>query len=168
VPSFKETFAPVLDVEPEMGAIESSPHSVQAAGASETVLLLSFSFSLAGHATHEGLLTLCYPYSTLQPVLDRLELHAKESPMLHAEGANERVAEHLNATTVQLSVQLRPSLASAAEIGGLQVGDVLRIDHQIDKPALAYVQGKDLIEGYIGRSGKRLGFRVTGWRFEDE
>lgn len=166
--AFHETFAPVIEIAPQLGGMESNPHVLQAASPSETVLLLSYSLTLSGYSAHEGMVTVCYPYSTLQPVLDRLELHAKEQPINHAAAADERMAAHLAETVVSLKVQLSDTVVSATDLARLGVGDVLRLDHSIEAPAVGVVQGKGLVEGFVGRTGKRLGFRISGWRLDDE
>lgn len=166
--AFEETFAPVLEIAPEIGPMESNPHVVQAASPSETVLLLSYNVTLSGHSPHEGMVTVCYPFSMLQPVLDRLELHAKEQPIGQGDDADDRIAAHIAETVVSLTVRLSNSVVSAADVARLKPGDVLRLDHPVEAPALGVVQGKGLVEGYVGRTGKRLGFRMSGWRFGDE
>ena len=68
---------------------------------------------------------------------------------------------------VDFSVHLRPSPVPAGDIVGLRVGDVLRIDHKTDEPALGAVRGVDLLSGSVGTRGGRLGFRVTSWRNDE-
>jgi flagellar motor switch protein FliM len=79
--AFEETFAPVLDVSADVIGIETNPSFVQVVPPSETTLLLSYSFVVAASTKVEGLLTVCYPFSTLHPVMDRLQRHvAAEQP----------------------------------------------------------------------------------------
>lgn len=168
--AFEETFAPVLEVTPEITSVESNPHFVQAVPPTETVLLLSYNFSLSASESSEGLLTICYPYSTLQPVLDRLELHAaSEVPALEAgDEIDALISDHLNAVSVDMRVRLNTTKIPAPEIAALRPGDILRFDHRVEEPVLGLVHGRELLDGYVGRCGKRLGFRLKGWRSEDE
>jgi flagellar motor switch protein FliM len=53
---------------------------------------------------------------------------------------------------------------SARDVAVLEPGDVLRLDHRIDEPAIGLVDGVELFDGFVGRHGKRLGVRFTRWR----
>jgi flagellar motor switch protein FliM len=171
VGAFQETFAPVLDVAPDLLGIETNPSFVQVAPPSETTLLLSYSFVVAAATKVEGLLTVCYPFSTLHPVMDRLQRHvAAEQPPEEAASSDEmeQMADRLQDVAVTLSVALRPTTVSARDVAVLEPGDVLRLDHRIDEPALGLVDGVELFEGFVGRRGKRLGVRFSRWRSPGE
>ena len=77
------------------------------------------------------------------------------------------LAAQLAQMGVELCVHLRPSRIPAGDLVGLKPGDVLRLDHTTDEPALGAVRGIDLFTGSIGTRGRHLGFRVTSWRNDD-
>lgn len=169
VDAFRETFAPLLAVEPEVLGVETNPSFVQVVPPSETTLLLSYSVSLAASSTVEGLLTVCYPHPTLQPVMDRLQRHVMTEPVEVEEPAPDRgaaLAEHLSEATVPLSVQLAPTTVHARELAALEPGDVLRTNHRVDEPVRILAQGIDVLSGYLGRRGRRLAVRIVGWSEE--
>jgi flagellar motor switch protein FliM len=169
--AFEETFSPVLEVTPDVVGIETNPSFVQVVPPSETTLLLSFSFVVSAATKVEGLLTVCYPFSTLHPVMDRLQRHVAAEQAPEAEATTEEVAQmgtRLNDVEVELSVSLRPTTVSAREMAVLEPGDVLRLDHRIDEPAIGLVHGVEMFDGFVGRQGKRLGVRFARWRSPGE
>jgi flagellar motor switch protein FliM len=169
VGAFAETFAPVLSVEPEVLGVETNPSFLQVVPPSETTLLLSYAFSIAGSSAVEGLLTVCYPHPTLQPVMDRLQRHGTADPGVEQEPEEVRepwISEHLAEATVVVSACLNTTAVPARDIAGLAPGDVLSLDHRVDEPVRVRVQGIDLMAGFLGRRGRRLGVRFTGWRTE--
>ncbi|HXF73248.1 MAG TPA: FliM/FliN family flagellar motor switch protein [Actinomycetota bacterium] len=168
--AFQETFAPLLEVRPEVTSVETNPNFVQVVSPSETTLLLSYSLVLSASTRAEGLLTLCYPFSTLQPVMDRLHRHISVEQPAGPEAeppGGARVREHVEDLSVTLDVILKPTSVLARDIATLRPGDVLRLDHRVDEPALGVVGDVVLLAGFVGRRGKRLGLRVSDWRSND-
>ncbi len=169
--SLHETFDSVLEVTPSLGAIELNPHFVQAVAPSEMVLLLTYQISMAAGNRTDGLLTLCYPFSTLQPALDRVEAQGwderslRDDDAARAAGA-QLLRDHLPGVAVDVVVQLQPSAVPALDIAALRPGDVLRLDHRVGEPALALVDGEGVLEGQLGRLGRRLALQVSGWRVD--
>lgn len=169
IESFRETFAPLVRVEPDVVHVETNPSFVQVVPPSETTLLLSYTVSLAAASTVEGLLTVCYPHPTLQPVMDRLQRHAATEPAEAEESAPDRVetiASQLEEAVVPVAARLRPTTIRARELAALEPGDVLRTTHRVDEPVRILVRGVDVLGGYLGRRGRRLGVRIVGWSEE--
>jgi flagellar motor switch protein FliM len=166
--SLHETFDTVLQVTPSLGAIELNPHFVQAVAPSEMVLLLTYQISMTAGRRTDGLLTLCYPFSTLQPALDRLEAQGWEGQPSTSEtpeqpAGAEFLRDHLPGVAVEMVVQLQPSAVPALDVATLRPGDVLRLDHRVGEPAIALVDGEQVLEGHLGRLGRRLALQVSGW-----
>lgn len=169
IDAFRETFAPLVGVEPEVVGVETNPSFVQVVPPSETTLLLSYTVSVSAASTVEGLLTVCYPHPTLQPVMDRLQRHATTEPAEAEEPAPDRgaaVAEHLAEASVPVSVRLAPTTVHARELAALEPGDVLRTSHRVDEPVRVLVREVEVLAGYLGRRGRRLGVRIVGWTKE--
>ncbi len=169
IEAFRETFAPLVAVEPEVLHVETNPSFVQVVPPSETTLLLSYTVSLAAASTVEGLLTVCYPHPTLQPVMDRLQRHAVTEPVEPEEPTPDQagaIASHLEEAVVPVAVRLLPATVPARELAALEPGDVLRTSHRVDEPVRVLVRGVDVLAGYLGRRGRRLGVRIVGWSEE--
>lgn len=165
VRSLGEALEPVLNVSPELGLLETNPHMVQVTSPGDMVLLLSYRVTIAQGELTEGLLTLCYPSSTLGPVLERLALAGGTAGELTAgdqtaADVSDRIAAYLDDVDVHMSVRLTDSSVKARDLLSLGVGDVLRLDHRVGQPALVKVGDTCVLTGHVGRRGRRLGLQV--------
>jgi flagellar motor switch protein FliM len=165
-----ETLAPLLEAQPHLGTVEFNPQLVQVAAPSDMVLLLTFRLSVSQGAQTEGLVTLCYPSSTLAPVLDRLVTQLAPGAAGDGEGpdlaALELLTSHLRETTTEIAARLAPTTLTAGELAALTVGDVIRFEHRADEPVRACVGDTTLLDGHLGRRGRRLALQVRQWHVE--
>lgn len=162
--SLQDALEPTGEVAPELGTIEYNPQLVTVCPPGDMVLLLTYRMAIPQSGA-EGLLTLCYPASTLAPALDRLAAQAWSEQAAVRSGQDEEsrrlLSDSLADVDVTLSVRLDDSAVPAADLAALRVGDVLRLDHRADQPVRGHVAGVDLLEGHLGRRGRRLALQVT-------
>jgi len=163
VSALAEALEEAGDVHPALTGLEHNPQTLQAVAPSETVVLVSYRMTVASEGRTEGLCTLCWPASVVGPLL---ELAAPPPTELDRGGAGEPLRDLLQDVRVALTVRLRECPVPAADVAALQVGDVLRLDHRVDEPALVSVGGAPVLTGSLGRRGRRLALRVEGWREE--
>lgn len=163
----QEALEPLEDVTPAIEAIEFNPQFVQAVPPNEMVLMFTFQLSLASTVRSEGLMTLCYPFSTLAPAMDKLQLHAWHSPGdRHSDNELEPprpFRKLLPEVPVPVTVRLKDSDVPAFDLAMLRPGDVLRLEHRVDEPAMVNIGDEHVLSGRIGRSGRRLAFQVASW-----
>ena len=160
-----ETFEPLMPVRPEVMGVEFNPNFVHGANPSEMVVVMSYSLGILQGMRSEGLLTVCYPFSLLDPLWDADEEEA-DSP--HALGMGSVISPEIERSLpdvpVPMVVRLRESEIDAEELATLQVGDVLRLDHKVNEPVVGSVAGQDLLEGRVGRKGKNIAIEISNWR----
>lgn len=160
-----EALSAPLDVRVQLGDVETSPQAVQVTSPDDMVLLLSFRLRIAQDEDAEALITLCYPATTLTPVLERLSPSRGSGvggpPGGTAGALADRVAALLDEVTVPVTVRLTDSHVRARDLLSLDVGDVLRLDHRTGEPVVASVGGVPLLRGHVGRRGRRLSLQVT-------
>lgn len=159
-----DTLAVVPGCEPALDGIEYNPQLVQVAAPSDMVVVLSYRLVVSQGVDVEGLLSMCYPAATITALLDHL--HAQRHGGADAEagpGRNDSVAEQLVDVPVTLTVGVGESSVGAADLATLREGDVLRLDQRLGEPVLASIAGAPVLEGHIGRRGRRLAFQVGRW-----
>lgn len=152
-------FENVARVEPSVVGIESNPQFVQLASPSDMVVVVSFNLRVGEISTD---LSLCYPYSVLEPLLSGMITHGERGG--DPEGATraiERVAERLNDAPVDVAVVFRPSTMRSQEILGLRAGDVLSLEHPAQELLTATVDGVALFAVRPARKGKRVAAHVV-------
>jgi flagellar motor switch protein FliM len=163
LPGLQETLAAFVPVEGEVVGIEYNPQLVQAAAPSDSVLLLSFVVHATQGFTADGMLTVCYPASSATALVDRI------TSLLRSDDPGDEVDEvwraALHAGLAEVPVELRVALEDtpvpARDLLALQVGDVLRLDHRVDRPVRGLVDGREVLTAHLGRRGRRLGVQVV-------
>jgi flagellar motor switch protein FliM len=168
--AFSETLKPLAEVTAHIGDVDYNPQLVQVVAPSEVVLLLTYRVTIAQGARSEGLLTICYPYSTLGPALNQLSnnLWLDQSLPAGQPVSTAPLRSEVPAVPVRLTVQADPVSVPARDIAALRPGDVLRLDHPADHVLRGTVEGTDVVAGHLGRRGRRLAFQVVEWRARPE
>ncbi|HEX7098639.1 MAG TPA: flagellar motor switch protein FliM [Acidimicrobiia bacterium] len=163
-----ETFRPFVEVEASLSSVEFNPHLVQTISPSEMVLVLVYSVAIAHGGRSDGIATLCYPFSLLQPAAERLGRAGWEHrPIVNLNGdasAAETMRTHLAEVDVDVSVTLRPSTITAADLAGIQPGDVIRLEHRVDEPVIGRLGGTEIFTARAGRHGRRRAIQILEWR----
>lgn len=160
----QEAFEPVLALSPSLTAIETNPALIRLVPPLEMTMYLSQTISFPGTQMPDAILLLCYPVATLRAALAPLLGGSAPLAPRDAASAPAAIAANLAGVGVEFSVHLKPLRVPAGDLVGLKPGDVLRLEHKTDEPAVGAVRGIDLLTGSLGTRGRLLGFRVATWR----
>lgn len=157
------TVAAVAEVTGELNGLEFNPQMVQVAAPSDRMVVLSYRVHVTGSVQAEGLVSVCYPASMLPPLLDGLRQHPAADHEPVGAVANPLVSDRLRGVEVSLSVALAESTLPATALAALREGDVLRLDHRVDRPVRLLLDRRLLPLGHAGRRGRRLAVQIAGW-----
>ena len=151
----------LVRVEAEIVQQEFNPQFAQIAAPSDMAMVVSFDTRIG---EKHGNATICVPFSTMQPVLESL---ASQS-LLHDHRGQDPVAlAAATRTRARARDRSRPACASthvelsSTEIVGLQVGDIVPLDHPIEQPVTISVDDVTCNKAVTGRRGKRLACLVV-------
>jgi flagellar motor switch protein FliM len=150
---------PIVAVVPTLGPIEYNSQFVQAAGATDAMLVGLFDMAIG---TEQCQLSLCLPLAPLLPRL--MAQRAREdraSGTAHDTVDAGALRERLGELPVDLAVQFRPVRLSPSRILELAVGDVLPLDHRLGLPLTVRVGGVGFASAIAGRAGSRLAALIT-------
>ncbi|HEX2902110.1 MAG TPA: flagellar motor switch protein FliM [Jatrophihabitans sp.] len=153
-------FVPIGGVEPVLRSVEFNPQFVQAAGATDAVIVGAFSMKVGNQSC---MATLCIPFSSLLP---RLRMGKDNKPKTAKERAAEQhtalqVREALGGVPVDVHMVFQPVQLSAAEIVELAPGDVVRLRHRVTTPLTVESAGITFAHALAGRQGSRLAGMVV-------
>ncbi len=158
----------LVRVEAEIVQQEFNPQFAQIAAPSDMVLVVSFEMRIG---EKRGTATICVPFATLSPVLESLASQTLfqdqrgEDPVLW----QQKLESALYTVPVETCVRFDAVGLTSDEIVALQVGDIVPLNHPIDRPLRVTVDGVECYEGVSGRRGKRLATlivdvnRDAGW-----
>lgn len=154
------SFAALAVLEPEIVAVEYSPQLAQAAGASDAMVVATFDLQQAEEA---HVITVAMPFSGLLPYLNAAGASGTVSEREAAarEEASARLATGLQEVPVDVSIRFRATAADPAELAGLAVGDVFRLQHPAEAPL--DVTAADIVFAHAtpGSHGRRLACLVV-------
>ena len=120
--------------------LETNPEFMQITAASEIVILLAFEINTSQAS---GLLSVCYPFFTLEPLLHLLGRRSPEpSPRLGRE--ERRLANRLRLGDVDLGLtaELGRTHITTGEAAGLAAGDVICLQSRCTDPSRVYIGGQ--------------------------
>ncbi|OZG74838.1 hypothetical protein BTA51_00025 [Hahella sp. CCB-MM4] len=99
----------------------------------------------------------CIPPSIVSSLADSLQL-----PLLQkVSGDLEPVVSGCKQLVAEMSAELIPLELTLGELLEIQVGDVIRLDHPLEEPAVLVCGGEPLLKGTLGISGERKAIKLV-------
>ena len=145
---------------------ETNPEFIQVAAPGDGAFVVALE---ANSRTATGLIHLCYPLSTLDPLLAKLVPSAlgRTRP-----SADTRVTEvqrqSLRAVKIPVCVQAARGSLPLDEVASLKVGDVVKMDTLVGDPAVVLLGDRPKYLGRIGLSGRKRAVEVLEQIDEEE
>ena len=153
------TWEALLKIQVSDAELETNPEFMQVAAPSDTVVLIAFEVN-SQHAS--GLVNLCYPYFTLEPVMAYLNVQTWASRERgRRESQLEERLEQLDRVTAPIRVVLGRANVSLRDVMNLQEGDVLRLDTPIKNDVVVYVGTRPKFLARPGLVGSRRAVQLT-------
>jgi flagellar motor switch protein FliM len=161
VEDLEATWEPMFRVEVSDIELETNPEFMQITAPSEIVILLAFEVNSTNAS---GLVSLCYPFFTLESILPRLGRHTY---VRHGMPNREQTkcGNRLRLGSMDLPVvaelgRTRIPLSQAASLG---VGDVIRLSTRKSDPARVFVGGRPkLLAWPFAESDGEVKLQVAG------
>ena len=168
-----EVWKPFYALTIEIKSIEGNPKFVQISFPNDLVLFVTLKVIIdKGY----GLLSICYPYLLLEPMLFKISSPEwlfggkdKTSPQ-----SQSLFTREIEKTVLPIKSELGRTAITVSDLLNLEEGDVIRLDTSVNDPAKLYVDNRHKFNGVIGVKGKRNCFKVqsiiednTGGFFDD-
>ncbi|UCG61241.1 MAG: flagellar motor switch protein FliM [Candidatus Zixiibacteriota bacterium] len=156
----------IVRIQVENKSFETNPQFIQVVPPGETVVVVSFQIKLFQST---GLLTICYPYVSLEPIITKLSaqnwIDATKKKNLESDRQINRY--NINAVTAEISAQLLTTNIRMREFLQLQVNDIIPSDTKINEDISVYVNHRKKFIARPGLSGKKRAIQVIN-HFEEE
>jgi flagellar motor switch protein FliM len=162
IPALREAWAPVHPMEPALRSYERNAHLMQLLPPTETVLVLTFQVILP---QAQGMMTLCYPFLFLEPILGRLAAAVTETPGRRRQASPETragVQARLRRARLVLEAILGEGEITVGDFLRLRPGHVLTLDQSVKRPLLVRVGGRPKFLAHPGQVGRRRAIQVVG------
>jgi flagellar motor switch protein FliM len=137
-----------------VGMIEYNPQFVQAAGATEPVVVGRFDMTVG---TVSCTMTLCLQLASLLPkLIAHRQREEDESSRLAASETAQRVRERLGEVPVDVTFRFSPVELSSTKILSLAEGEILHLPHRVGVALDVQAGGVTFAKAIAGRSGSQL------------
>ncbi|MBQ7561415.1 MAG: flagellar motor switch protein FliM [Synergistaceae bacterium] len=127
----EDSWSTVVDVRFRFESMESNPFFVQICSPSDMVLVVIMKLKVADV---EGMVSLCFPYFLIEPIMDRLSSQQWYASTSHK--ADDEMKIWLNNSVRQIrmpmAMELGHTVLSLSDVYALQPGDVIRLDELKD------------------------------------
>jgi len=166
IEDLEATWEPILRVEISDIELETNPEFMQITAASEIVILLAFEVNSTNAS---GLVSLCYPFFTLESILPRLgqQSYVRQNRTSREEAVRQN-RQRLSKTYMDVRAELARGMATFRDLQDLQVGDVLPLETEIRAPTVIYVDQEPKFLGRPGRVGRRNAVQITQYIESDD
>jgi flagellar motor switch protein FliM len=139
IEDLEATWEPILPVNITDIELETNPEFMQITAASEIVILLAFEVNTTNAS---GLVSLCYPFFTLESILPRLG--QQNYVRIHSSNQEELTRNNrlrLGGMPLDVCAELGRGELSLAEARALKAGDIINLDSKIGEPVPVFVGG---------------------------
>jgi flagellar motor switch protein FliM len=141
--------------------VETNPQFVQLTSPNDLVILITFDMHV-GEVS--GVLNLCLPFATLEPVLPKLMTQRWfGTPLPAAEGGtvSKEVEAHLRETPLEVRAVLEALRIPIGELTHWKPGDVLPLPWENDLKVIVEVGGKPRFAGRAGRKQRKRAVEIV-------
>ncbi|MEW5794878.1 MAG: flagellar motor switch protein FliM [Candidatus Zixiibacteriota bacterium] len=159
----RKSWVNLVPIEIDQKSFETNPQFIQIVPPGETVVVISFQIKLF-QAT--GLLTICYPYVSLEPIITRLSaqnwIDATKKKNLEQDRSTN--VHNVKKVPAQVSAVLLRSKLKMRDFLQLELGDIVPSEKKIDEAIEITVNQRRKFIARPGLAGKKRAFQVIAVR----
>ncbi len=159
----RNMWAPLAELDLQILGRETRPQMLQIVAPNEAVLTIAFQVQIA---EARGLMSLCLPAITLEPVIQNLNQSVFSRSREVPPEQTRTLLDIMAGVKFPVSAELRSTKASMHDLLNLAPGDVLRLDHRVDEPVEVSVSGAVKFYGDLLSQERRTMVNITGLREE--
>lgn len=157
----REAWNKIIKLDTVLERIETSPQYVQIVSANEPIAIITMNIKIGETS---DIVNLCIPHMVVQPILKQLVIkswYTEQKSTKCIPGHKEKLSNKLSLIKLNLIGVLDDTYATVQEIMSTQVGDVIRIDHNINKPVTLKVEHIPKFNGFVGMQGKNYAVQIS-------
>jgi len=154
----KDAWSPIHPVDFMYVRSEFNPLAIAIVPPTDVVITVNIEVELEQESTT---LTLCTPYSTIEPLRGKLVTGFQSTRLEADTGVARRIEKAVRETMANVSVQLASGAIKAKNLLALKQGDIMMMDTNPHDEALVKIEGEPKLYGYIGTRNGNKALRMT-------
>lgn len=157
---FPEAWENIIRVEPRLSELESNPQFIQVVPSNDMTILITLQAKIANT---EGLINICIPYIMIEPIVDKLNAQQwfaktrQEQTTKHIQSLKNRIKK----ARVELETELGSTFLTVSDLLYLQVGDVVKLDRQVNEEVEIRIGKHIKFKGIAGTYHKHRAVKIT-------
>lgn len=158
--NLRESWSNVIDLRPRLSAIETNPQFAQIVPPNEMVMLITLETKIG---ESEGMMNLCIPYITIEPIIQKLSAQYMFSSLGRGESEQNKqmIQSRLDSVEVTISVEIGTAELSFHDIMNLEVGSIIKIGNTTVNDDFTFKVGERAkFKCRPGRIGSRLAVQI--------
>lgn len=158
--SLKESWQTVIDIEPELEALETNPQFMQLASANDTIALISLSTKI-GETT--GMMNICIPHVVIEPIMPSLSVHHMfvTQKKQHSEEDQRALELGLSRASLPVISELGSTHITVQDMMALSQGDVIKLDQTLERLLTVKVGEQNKFYGRPGTVKGKNAVQIT-------
>ncbi|MBE5895040.1 MAG: flagellar motor switch protein FliM [Lachnospiraceae bacterium] len=163
----REPWKNVVDIVPVLERIETNTQFAQIIAPNEMIAIVTLNVKFG---EVEGFMNICLPYMTLESIVDNLNTKFWFTNMVPMNDEDQSIymESMLKRVDVPVKVLLGKSKIAVSDFLGLQLGDVIRLDTDVDSDLDVYVGNIKKFTAVPGTDKDKYAVRVTSVYREEE
>jgi flagellar motor switch protein FliM len=154
----KDAWAPIHPVDFVYVRSEFNPLAIAIVPPTDVVIIVTIEVELEQESTT---LTICMPYSTLEPLRGKLATGFQSTRLEVDSGVIRRMETNVKQSICSVGVQLARGSIKTKDFLALNVGDVITLDTNPNDEARVMVEGAPKFYGYVGSCRGNRAVRIT-------
>lgn len=156
--SYCEAWSTHVDLETEIIGRETRPQLLNIIPPNGIVVTIVYQVQI-GDA--KGLMSICLPVEMLEPVIKKATMSAYSSGVPTSPEATNALLRKVSTVNFSVTSDLEKVVASVSDLMGLEVGDVLRTSHSIDRPINIAIANTPKFVGRLGSHEGKLVVQIV-------
>ena len=156
----EDSWSTVVDVRFRFESMESNPFFVQICSPTDMVLVVIMDLKVGDV---EGMLSLCFPYFLMEPIIDKLSSQQWFASTSHKkdEEVQANLLTSMRHVKMPVAMELGHTVLSLADVYALQAGDVIKLDETKDSDVSVRVGNQVRFMAKPGTVDGRLAVELT-------
>lgn len=159
----KEAWAPVHPLDFVYVRAEYNPLAIAIVPPTDVVIIVTIEVELEQESTT---LSLCTPYSTIEPIRQKLTTGLQSTRLEVDRNAIRRMEKSVTNSSVNLSVELAKGEIMTKDMMNMKIGDIIPLATNPTEEAIVKVEGIPKYKGFVGSYRGSRAIKLTDSLFE--
>ena len=158
--NLREAWSTVIDLRPRLGTIETNPQFAQIVPPNEMVMLITLETKIG---ESEGMMNLCIPYITIEPIIAKLSAQYWFSSIRKGESEiNMKIIQNrLENVEVEVRIDIGQANLAFSEFVNLEVGETIKLNTRVSEDFTLSVGDRPKYKCRPGRVGAHLAVQIS-------